>query len=127
MITNDIIEIQKDSTYTFSVFKENKNISIIPSTAFIIILDSFGSELLASTAMTINATTGLCTYNWNSTGNEVGLNYIVKFNIDSDKSLYLIFALYNRKIKKAQKLTYCVKSRTLQFTLHDEHLYLINE
>lgn len=94
MITNNYIEIQKDSTYTFTIFKENQNTSVIPSTALITITDSAGTQLLASTAMTINATTGVCTYAWDSTGVATGLNYIVKYNLDSDNTITRLFDIY---------------------------------
>ncbi len=83
MITQDLIEVLKDSTFTFTHFIESKNLPVVPSTAFITILDSSGGELLAKTAMTINGTTGVCTYAWASTGKEVGFNYMAKYELDS--------------------------------------------
>lgn len=91
METQDLIEIQKDSTYTFTHFIESKNLPIVPSTATITILESNGTEILASTAMTIDGTTGVCTYAWDSTGVEVGMNYMVKYQLDSYDPVIRLF------------------------------------
>lgn len=91
MKTQSIIEVQKNSTYTFEHFIESKNTAIIPSTANITIMDKSGTEILASTAMTINGTSGLCTYDWDSTGNDTGFNYQVKFELDSYDPVIRLF------------------------------------
>jgi len=94
MQTQDLIEIKKGSIYTFTHFIENQNSYIIPSTAFITIMDSDGDSILTKTAMTINATTGVCTYAWDSTGKEEGLNYQVKFELDSYNPVIRLFDIY---------------------------------
>ncbi len=91
MQTQDLIEIQKDSTYTFTHFIESKNQPIIPSTANIIITNSGGISILTSTAMTIDGTTGVCTYAWDSTGQDVAMNYIVTYELDSYNPVVRLF------------------------------------
>lgn len=90
MITQDLIEIQKDSTFTFTHFIESKNTLVIPTTAFITINDSNGNELQAKTAMIISAA-GVCTYAWNSTNNPVGFNYIVIYELDNYDKVVRLF------------------------------------
>ena len=91
MQTQTLIEIEKDSTYTFTHFVESSNLPIVPSTATIIVMESNGTELLASTAMTIDGTTGVCTYAWDSTGNDVGMNYIVKYDLSDQNPVVRLF------------------------------------
>ena len=91
MKTQDLIEVRKGSTYTFTHFIEYQNEPIIPTTATIIITDSAGNSILASTAMTINATTGICTYAWDSTGYDVGVNYLVTYSLNDQEPVLRIF------------------------------------
>lgn len=91
MQTQDLIEVRKDSTFTFTHFIESKNQPIIPSTAYITIMDSAGTVLLNQTAMSIDGTTGVCTYAWDSTGNDAGFNYQVKYELDSYDPVIRLF------------------------------------
>lgn len=84
MVTENFIEIQKENTaYVFTYFSENKNGPVVPSVATIEILTQDGTTLLSSTSMTIDSTTGECTYSWDATGQSVNKNYQVKFTIDN--------------------------------------------
>jgi hypothetical protein len=76
------LEIQKDSTYTFTYTKVNKNLPVNISTATIEITEANGDEVLASTSMTV--TDNIASYAWDSTDIDVGCNYIAKMTIDSD-------------------------------------------
>lgn len=87
----DMLEVREGSTYTFTHFIESKNTPIVPTTANISIYSKDGSTILSSTAMTIAAPTGICTYAWDSTGIEVGTNYIVKYELDSYNHVIRIF------------------------------------
>lgn len=90
METQDLIEVRKDSTYTFTHFIESQNNLIVPSTATIVITDSAGTSLLSSTAMTISAA-GVCTYAWDSSGVDVGMNYLVTYQLDSYEPVIRLF------------------------------------
>ena len=87
------IEIVKGSTYTFTHFEEEQNTLIVPSTAYITITDSEGNSILAQTAMTI-AADGVCTYAWNSGTYAAGLDYIVKYELDSLPPVVRIFDIF---------------------------------
>lgn len=91
MISQTLIEVRKDSTYTFTHFIEYRNAPIVPATAFIAITDSAGNSILASTAMVIDAITGVCTYEWDSTNNDVGENYLVTFKLSDQEPVLRIF------------------------------------
>lgn len=94
MVTKDLIEIRAESTYTFTHFLEDKNQAVVPSNAYITILDSGADEILAQTAMTIDGTTGVCTYAWDSTGQDVGMNYQVKYELDSYAIVIRLFDIF---------------------------------
>lgn len=93
MITNDLIEIQKDSTYTFTYFKEDKNISVIPAVALISLLDTSGNAIITDQIMAIDGVTGECTYSWDSTNYDSDINYQVKYTIDSE-NIIRFFDIY---------------------------------
>lgn len=93
MRTLDYLEVEVDSTFTFTYFKEENNQLIIPSAATIQILDASGNEKLAATVMTI-AADGVVTYAWDSTGNAVGQNYQVIYRLDSRKPVVRFFDIY---------------------------------
>jgi hypothetical protein len=82
MQTQDLIEVQKDSTYTFTYFKESQNTLVPLSSATIKITDSAGNVLQDTINMTISS--DVATYAWDSTGNDAGLNYQVIFTINSE-------------------------------------------
>jgi hypothetical protein len=76
------IEVKVDSTHTFTYTKVEKNTAVSISTATIAITDAAGKEILAATGMTISG--NVATYNWDSTGQDIGSNYIVNYVIDSE-------------------------------------------
>jgi hypothetical protein len=89
MQTQDIIEVRYGSTYTFTYFKEQNNTIITPSTAKISIYDLDGTLIVNEASMTI--TSGVCTYVWNSSGYEVGMNYKVMYTISGYNPVVRLF------------------------------------
>ena len=94
MKTNDFIEVELDSTHTFSYFKEKNNKIVIPSTATISIIDTAANEIITDQSMTIDGATGVVTYAWDSEGYGVGKNYQVIYKIDSRLPVVRFFDIY---------------------------------
>lgn len=46
-----------------------------------------------------------------------------KFNLDNDKSLYLIFGAINSTTNQLQAVTYDVKTKMIEFRLHSIFIY----
>jgi len=94
MLTQTFIEIEYGSTYTFTYFKEVKNTSVIPSAAKISIYGSDNSIIIENQDMTIDGSTGVCTYDWDSAGYSVGRNYSVKYILDGGNPVVRFFDIY---------------------------------
>lgn len=94
MLTQTILELQYNAVNTFTHFIENKNNPIIPSTAKISIYKPDNTIIIDSQDMTINGTTGVCIYNFDTTGQEMGRNFYVKYQLDSYLPVIRFFDIY---------------------------------
>ncbi|MBW1784889.1 MAG: hypothetical protein JRL30_29610, partial [Deltaproteobacteria bacterium] len=92
MRTQTLIEVQKDSTYTFQYFKEVNNALSTISAATITIYDPSNNEILAATAMSVSG--DIATHAWDSTGKDMGRNYYVKFIPDGGTPIVRFFDIY---------------------------------
>jgi len=93
MIKNNLIEVEKDSTYTFTYWQESNNTVDIPSTAKISIYEPDGTAIATDQNMSI-AADGICTYAQSFSGYDSDRNYWVKYVLDSGTPVVRFFDIY---------------------------------